>query len=423
MGLNDTPKGERIHIAVFGKRNAGKSSLINSITGQDLSIVSEIRGTTTDPVYKAMELLPLGPVMMIDTPGLDDEGELGALRIQKTKKVLNKTDVAVVVVDGGTIGEASEKTTNNIEEFIEESGLEVEEELVKEIRERKLPCLVVLNKKEECADVEKALEYLQKQLGGVQAAAVSAKEMDGIYELKEMLGKLAKTAEEDKPIVGDLLEPGDFVVLVVPIDSAAPKGRLILPQQQVIRDVLEADATSIVVREYELARTLENLGKKPKIVITDSQAFSEVSKDVPEDILLTSFSILFSRYKGNLRQQVEGVKALETLEDGDCILMAEGCTHHRQCDDIGTVKIPRWLKKFTGKEIQFETSSGTGFPEDLSPYKIVVHCGGCTLNKKEMQYRLGQAKEQGVPIVNYGVLIAYMKGILKRSLEPFGDMC
>lgn len=405
MGLNDTPKGERIHIAVFGKRNAGKSSLINSITGQDLSIVSEVRGTTTDPVYKAMELLPLGPVMMIDTPGLDDEGELGELRIQKTKMVLNKTDVAIVVVDGT--------------HTIEETDFLVEQDLLKEIMERKLPYLIVLNKKEACEDLGQAVECIKKKLGVLEIAAVSAKEMDGIYELKETLGKLAKTAEEDKPIVGDLLEPGDFVVLVVPIDSAAPKGRLILPQQQVIRDVLEAGATSIVVREFELSRTLDSLGKKPKLVITDSQAFSEVSKDTPEDIMLTSFSILFSRYKGNLRQQVEGVKALDTLEDGDCILMAEGCTHHRQCDDIGTVKIPRWIKEYTGKEIYFETSSGTGYPEDLTKYKMIVHCGGCTLNKKEMQYRLAKAKEQGVPIVNYGVLIAYMKGILKRSLEPF----
>lgn len=413
MGMNDTPKGERVHIAVFGRRNAGKSSLINSITGQELSIVSDVRGTTTDPVYKAMELLPLGPVMMIDTPGLDDEGELGQLRIEKTRMVLNKADVALVVLDGASM----------IEKGIdkEETDLSVELELLKQIKERELPYKIILNKKEVCLDKDKAVAFLKKELGAEEVFCVSAKNKDGIHELKEALSVIVQTEDSVRRIVGDLLEPNDFVVLVVPIDSAAPKGRLILPQQQTIRDVLEAGANAIVVRDTELAQTLKSLGKRPKLVITDSQAFERVSKDTPEDILLTSFSILFSRYKGNLAQQVQGAKAVETLEDGDCILMAEGCTHHRQCDDIGTVKLPRWIRQYTGKNIVIETSSGTGFPNDLSKYKMVVHCGGCTLNKKEMQYRLGQAKKQGVPIVNYGVMIAYMKGILKRSLEPFGE--
>lgn len=407
MGLNDTPKGERVHIAVFGKRNAGKSSLINSITGQSLSIVSDVRGTTTDPVYKAMELLPLGPVMMIDTPGLDDEGELGALRIQKTKMVLNKTDIAMIVLDGESV----------LEE--DENGFQVEMELAKQIEERKLPYLIILNKKEVCSDLERAVQKITQFIPNADMFCVSSKTGEGIHELKEKLSVMTKTDEGNRRIVGDLLKPMDFVVLVVPIDSAAPKGRLILPQQQTIRDILESGAVSIVVREHELKDTLESLGKKPRLVITDSQAFGQVSKDTPEDIALTSFSILFSRYKGDLEQQVQGVKAVETLEDGDCILMAEGCTHHRQCDDIGTVKIPKWLRAHTGKELIMETSSGTEFPEDLSKYKMIVHCGGCTLNKKEMQFRLKQAKAQGIPMVNYGTLIAYMKGILERSLEPF----
>lgn len=408
MGLNDTPRGERLHIAVFGRRNAGKSSLINSITGQELSIVSNVRGTTTDPVYKAMELLPLGPVMMIDTPGLDDEGELGQLRVEKTRMVLNKADVALVVVDGASVCGS-------------ETDFSVELELLNQIRERELPYKIVLNKKEVCLDVDKAIALIKKKFGTEEVFCASAKNAEGIHELKEALSAIIQTEDSERRIVGDLLEPNDFVVLVVPIDSAAPKGRLILPQQQTIRDILEAGANAIVVRDLELAETLKSLGKRPKLVITDSQAFESVSKDTPEDMLLTSFSILFSRYKGNLTQQVQGAKAVETLKDGDCVLMAEGCTHHRQCDDIGTVKIPRWLKQHTGKEIVFETSSGTGFPKDLSKYKLIVHCGGCTLNKKEMQYRLGQAKEQGVPVVNYGILIAYMKGILGRSLEPFGE--
>lgn len=409
MGLNDTPKGERVHIAVFGKRNAGKSSLINSITGQSLSIVSDVRGTTTDPVYKAMELLPLGPVMMIDTPGLDDVGELGALRIQKTKLVLNKTDIAILVLDGASVMGTAE------------NDFAVEMELLSQIQKRNLPFLIVINKKELCPNLDQAVSKIKILTKVEDVLCVSADTKEGIYELKEKLSVM-KQGDEAGRIVGDLIEPNDFVVLVVPIDSAAPKGRLILPQQQTIRDVLESGAVSIVVREHELKDTLASLGKKPKLVITDSQAFRQVSKDTPEDVNLTSFSILFSRYKGNLEQQVRGVKAVEELKDGDCILMAEGCTHHRQCDDIGTVKIPRWLKEYTGKELKLETSSGTEFPEDLSRYKMVVHCGGCTLNRKEMQYRLKQAGEQEVPIVNYGILIAYMTGILKRSLEPFEEL-
>ncbi len=408
MGLNDTPKGERVHIAVFGKRNAGKSSLINSITGQSLSIVSDVRGTTTDPVYKAMELLPLGPVMLIDTPGLDDEGELGSLRIKKTKMVLNKADIAVVVLDGAEISQETDFT--------------IETELLFQIKERNLPYIIVLNKKEECKDVGQAVEKMELLTESKNIICVSARTKEGIEGLKETISQMVSIDKENKRLVGDLLEANDFVVLVVPIDSAAPKGRLILPQQQTIRDILEAGAISIVSREKELEKVLCELGKKPKLVITDSQVFSEVSKVIPKDMPLTSFSILFSRYKGNLEQQVEGAKTIETLQDGDCILIAEGCTHHRQCDDIGTVKLPRWIREYTGKKLIMETSSGTEFPEDLSKYKMIIHCGGCTLNRKEMQFRLRQAKVQNVSIVNYGVIIAYLKGILHRSLEPFEEM-
>lgn len=417
MGLNDTPKGERIHIAVFGKRNAGKSSLINSITGQNLSIVSDVLGTTTDPVYKAMELLPLGPVMMIDTPGLDDVGKLGALRIQKTKKVLNQSDIAIVVLDGDAFGDGDSGKEADMD--VIEEKFSIEKDLVEQIKQKKIPYVLVINKMEVCSDKEWTARQVKRVFAEHEVLMASAKTGEGIFELKEKIGSIVPQDDTSRRIVADLIEPSDFVVLVVPIDSAAPKGRLILPQQQTIRDILEADATAIVVKDSELKETLENLGKKPKLVITDSQAFAKVSQDTPEDIALTSFSILFSRYKGDLEQQVSGAKAVDTLEDGDCVLMAEGCTHHRQCDDIGTVKIPRWLKQYTGKELQIETSSGTEFPEDLSKYKMIVHCGGCTLNRREMQFRLKQAADQGVPIVNYGVLIAYMQGILKRTLEPF----
>ena len=407
MGLNDTPRGERLHIALFGKRNAGKSSIINALTNQNIAIVSDQKGTTTDPVYKAMELLPLGPVVMIDTPGLDDEGDLGLLRVKKAKEVLAKTDVALIVVD----------SSSGISTF--------EDELIGEMKEKKVPFLLLLNKNDLLSEDISKNDFKNSLIEKYESPVlfVSALTGTGIEEVKEELGKYEKTREaQEKKIVADLLEPGDFVVLVVPIDKAAPKGRLILPQQQTIRDILDAGAVSIVVSDKELASTLERLGKKPKLVITDSQAFGKVSKIVPRDMLLTSFSILFARYKGELSDLVEGARTLNKLEEGDKILMAEGCTHHRQCEDIGTVKIPRWIREYIKKDIVIETSSGTGFPEDLSPYKMIVHCGACTLNEKEMKSRIQQAKEQGIPMVNYGILIAYMNGILERSIEPFGDV-
>ncbi|WP_069999795.1 [FeFe] hydrogenase H-cluster maturation GTPase HydF [Cellulosilyticum sp. I15G10I2] len=399
MELNNTPSADRLHIGLFGKRNAGKSSVINAITAQNLAIVSEVKGTTTDPVYKAMELLPLGPVMLIDTPGLDDEGELGRLRVQKSYQVLNKTDLAILVVDG-TIGMMREDT-----------------DLIERFKEKSIPYIVILNKMD-LVSREKLL-LKDKHNEADKMIWVSTSTGENINELKEMIGKLVPQQESKFRIVADLLEPSDFVVLVVPIDKAAPKGRLILPQQQTIRDILEADATAIVVKEYELRETLENLGKKPKLVITDSQVFAKVSADTPKNIMLTSFSILFARYKGNLEEAVRGVMAVETLQDGDSVLISEGCTHHRQCDDIGTVKIPRWISQHTGKQIQFEFTSGREFPVDLSKYKAVIHCGGCMLNEREMKYRVQCAKDQQIPITNYGILIAYMQGILKRSVEPF----
>lgn len=399
MSMNDTPKGERPHIALFGRRNAGKSSIINAITGQDLAIVSEVKGTTTDPVYKAMELLPLGPVMVIDTPGLDDEGALGLARIKKAKSVLNKTDIALIVADGNEA----------LKDF------SFEQEILALVKKKQIPHLIILNKQDQFQDNENAVA----KLGDL---CVSAETGYHIHELKEKIAKLMPTEDTTMQIVSDLLVPGDFVVLVIPIDSSAPKGRLILPQQQTIRDILEADATSIVVREYELAHTLNVLGKRPKLVITDSQVFSEVSKDTPKDIPLTSFSILFARYKGDLDALVGGARAVNNLKDGDTILMAEGCTHHRQCDDIGTVKIPRWLLKHTDKDLTFETCNGGHFPEDLSKYALIVHCGGCMINKKEMSFRLSEAKDQDIPIVNYGILIASMQGILERSIEPFENI-
>lgn len=401
MQMNQTPSSERVHIGFFGRRNAGKSSVLNAITHQDLAVVSDVKGTTTDPVQKAMELLPLGPVVVIDTPGIDDEGELGALRVKKSYQVLNKVDAAVLVVDQ-TLGLSSEDFA-----------------LIERIRQKKIPYVVVFNKfdLEPASSLAKDMEYLEKQNTPVQT--VSTVTNLGIEELKECIAILTKTEEPKLKIVGDLIHPSDFVVLVVPIDKAAPKGRLILPQQQTIRDILEADATAIVVKEYELKDTLKHLGKKPKLVITDSQVFAKVSADTPSDIMLTSFSILFARYKGSLATVVEGVTALDTLEDGDKILISEGCTHHRQCDDIGSVKLPRWIRQYTGKDIDFVFSSGTEFPEDLSPYKLIVHCGGCMLNEREMKYRLACATDQNIPITNYGILIAYMQGILKRSLLPF----
>lgn len=399
MSLNATPSSERVHIGIFGKRNAGKSSLINAITGQNLAIVSEAKGTTTDPVYKAMELLPLGPVMIIDTPGIDDEGVLGSLRIQKAYQVLNKTDIALVIIDAA-VGPSAEDLR-----------------LIKRINAKKIPLLIVINKCETINE-DKKTAY-QALLPNGKLLFVSAEQKLNIFELKEAIAQTVPADENKAQIVADLLSPSDFVVLVVPIDSAAPKGRLILPQQQTIRDILEADAAAIVVKENELTNTLQNLGKRPKLVITDSQVFKKVAAETPADILLTSFSILFARYKGNLQTAVQGVTALESLEDGDKILVGEGCTHHRQCDDIGTVKLPRWIKEYTGKNPEFIFTSGTEFPLDLSPYKMIIHCGACMLNEREMQYRIKCAADQNIPFTNYGITIAYINGILKRTVEPF----
>ena len=399
MSLNATPSSERVHIGIFGKRNAGKSSLINAITGQNLAIVSEAKGTTTDPVYKAMELLPLGPVMIIDTPGIDDEGVLGSLRIQKAYQVLNKTDIALVIIDAA-VGPSAEDLR-----------------LIKRINTKKIPLLIVINKCETINE-DKKTAY-QALLPNEKLLFVSAEQKLNIFELKEAIAQTVPADENKAQIVADLLSPSDFVVLVVPIDSAAPKGRLILPQQQTIRDILKADAAAIVVKENELTNTLQNLGKRPKLVITDSQVFKKVAAETPADILLTSFSILFARYKGNLQTAVQGVTALENLEDGDKILVGEGCTHHRQCDDIGTVKLPRWIKEYTGKNPEFIFTSGTEFPLDLSPYKMIIHCGACMLNEREMQYRIKCAVDQNIPFTNYGITIAYINGILKRTVEPF----
>ena len=398
--LNQTPSANRTHIGIFGKRNAGKSSLINAITGQNYAIVSDVLGTTTDPVLKSMELLPLGPVVIIDTPGLDDEGTLGALRIQKAYQILNKTDIAVLVIDAS-------------------SGVTKEDsEILKRIHEKEIPCVIVVNKSDICPNCN--LEDLPLP-DSDSAILVSSKTGEHIHELKELLAQQASQDTIQKSIVADLLNPLDFVVLVVPIDSAAPKGRLILPQQQTIRDILEAKASAIVVQETELAETLNSLGKKPKMVITDSQVFKKVSAVTPNDILLTSFSILFARYKGNLKILVNGASALDSLKNGDRILISEGCTHHRQCDDIGTVKLPNWIRSYTKKEIEFEFTSGTEFPLDLSSYKMIVHCGGCMLNEREMKYRLKCAEDAKIPITNYGTCIAYINGILERSLQPVKD--
>ena len=383
MSMNQTPSGERTHIGFFGRRNAGKSSLVNAVTGQELAVVSDVKGTTTDPVTKAMELLPLGPVLIIDTPGFDDEGALGEKRVRKTKQILNKTDIAVLVVDAA------------------EGMRECDRELLAIFEEKKIPHLVVYNK----CDLQEA-----------EGLCVSALTGSGIHELKEKIAAL-KPVDNGRKIISDKLKPGDFVVLVVPIDTAAPKGRLILPQQQTIRDILDAGAIAIMAKESELAETLNHLGKAPALVITDSQVFKSVAQIVPRDVPLTSFSILMARYKGLLDEAAKGVHAIANLKDGDKILISEGCTHHRQCEDIGTVKIPRWIKAYTGKDITFETSSGGGFPEDLTQYALVVHCGGCMLGEREVMYRVKCAADQGVPITNYGTLIAHMNGILERSLE------
>ena len=392
MSLNETPLANRIHIGIFGKRNAGKSSIINAMTGQNLAIVSDVAGTTTDPVLKAMELLPLGPVVMIDTPGLDDVGELGLMRVQKAYQILNKTDIALIVVDG-TVGITAE-----------------DEKIIERIRSKQIPYLIVKNKMDLC-------ERAEEEENTIFVSAATGK---NIYELKELIGKLAPKEEESRKIVSDILQTNDFVVLVVPIDSAAPKGRLILPQQQTIRDVLEAGAAAIVTRDNELAETLQNLGKKPRLVITDSQVFRTVSGIVPDDVELTSFSILMARYKGDLEINVKGARALEHLKDGDKVLISEGCTHHRQCEDIGTVKLPRWIQEYTEKKLEFQFTSGTEFPIDLSEYALIVHCGGCTLNEREMKYRLKCAEDQNIPMTNYGICIAYLNGILERSIRPLG---
>ncbi|WP_124066724.1 [FeFe] hydrogenase H-cluster maturation GTPase HydF [Clostridium sp. E02] len=393
MGLNAAPSSERVHIGFFGRRNAGKSSVVNAVTGQELSVVSEVKGTTTDPVYKSMELLPMGPVVIIDTPGFDDEGTLGEMRVKKTKQILNRSDCAVLVVDG-TIGKT-----------------EMDEELIALFIEKKIPYVVAYNKSD-----------LVGETAAEDGIYVSAKTGQNVHELKERIGTLVNTGDTKMRIIGDLLKPYDLVLLVIPIDSAAPKGRIILPQQQTMRDILEAGAVAIAVRDTELKQTIEKLGTKPYLVVTDSQAFEQVNKDTPDEILLTSFSILMARYKGFLEDSIKGVAAIGNLMDGDAILISEGCTHHRQCDDIGTVKLPRWLKEFTKKELIIETSSGREFPEDLSKYKLVIHCGSCMLNEREMQYRRKCAADAGVPFTNYGTSIAYMKGILKRSLEVLPDL-
>lgn len=392
MGLNDTPSGERVHIGFFGRRNAGKSSVVNAVTGQALAVVSDTKGTTTDPVSKAMELLPLGPVLVTDTPGFDDEGALGELRVQKTRQVLGSTDVAVLVAD------AAEGLTED------------DRQLLELFRERGLPHLVVWNK----CDLLDVIPPC-----GEDEIYVSATEKTNITQLKERIARLGKQGGEQSPLVGDLVRPGDLVVLVIPIDSAAPKGRLILPQQQVLRDLLDHGAAGVCVRETELPGLLERLGTAPAMVITDSQVFARVSADVPQEIPLTSFSILMARYKGLLDEAVRGVAAIERLRDGDRVLIAEGCTHHRQCDDIGTVKIPRWLKQYTGKRLELETCSGREFPEDLSRFSLVIHCGGCMLNEREVRTRMKRASARGVPITNYGITIAYMQGILRRCVGIF----
>ena len=394
MSMNNTPSGDRIHIGFFGRRNAGKSSVVNAVTGQDLAVVSDVKGTTTDPVSKAMELLPLGPVMIIDTPGFDDEGELGLLRVKKTRQVLNKTDIAVLVVDAS------------------EGQKDCDRQLIDLFKAKEIPYIMVCNKTDLLTEVPADTDH---------EIYVSALRGEKIFELKERIAALKQT-QTDRCIVRDKLNPGDFAVLVVPIDKAAPKGRLILPQQQTIRDILDAGAVSIVAKETELADTLSALGKKPAMVITDSQVFKSVAQTVPEDITLTSFSVLMARYKGLLEDAVRGTAAVENLKDGDTVLIAEGCTHHRQCDDIGTVKIPNWLRKYTGKDITIKTCSGMEFPDDLSPYAMVIHCGGCMLNEREVRYRTKCAVDQGVPITNYGTLIAYMNGILQRSIELFPEL-
>lgn len=411
MAMNQTPASERVHISFFGRRNAGKSSIINAVTGQSLAIVSDIKGTTTDPVYKTMELLPLGPVMLIDTPGIDDEGELGTLRIEKTLQVLNKTDIAVLIVDST------------------EGMTDTEKTLISRFRAKNIPFLLVYNKMDLNRNAPGNAALSNPPDNSISpdtpSVCVSAKEGTNIHELKERIAALAPKEEKEKPLVSDLLNPLDLVLLVIPIDKAAPKGRLILPQQQTIRDILSCGATALTVRDTEFPQMLSGLLKKgisPRLVITDSQVFPFVAKHTPEHIMMTSFSILFARYKGNLPVLAAGASALDSLETGDRILISEGCTHHRQCNDIGSVRLPGWIQEYTGKTLDFSFSSGTEFPQNLSPYKMIVHCGGCMLNEREMKYRIACAKDQGIPITNYGTLIAQIKGILQRSLEPFSKI-
>lgn len=395
MSLNAAVTAERVHIGFFGLRNAGKSSLVNAVTGQRLSVVSEVKGTTTDPVKKSMELLPMGPVVIIDTPGIDDEGELGEQRVDRARQILRQADVAVLVVDA-------------------QAGLQTaDRELVDVFTQRNVPYVIAFNKADLLSNVPSETEH---------DIYVSAETGDGINALKEKIAALAKAAESNRKIVSDLLAPGDTVVLVIPIDSSAPKGRLILPQQQTLRELLEAGAVSVVARESELRRALAELKAPPRLVITDSQAFGSVSKIVPESIQLTSFSILFARYKGDLATVIGGAAMLDRLQDGDRILISEGCTHHRQCQDIGTVKLPGWIKGYTGKTLNFSFTSGTEFPDDVSQYSLVIHCGGCMLNEREMKSRLVRCTEQGIPVTNYGIAIAQIHGILKRSLAPFPEM-
>ena len=395
MGLNDTPQSERIHIGFFGRTNAGKSSLVNKITNQDLAIVSDTKGTTTDPVYKAMEILPLGPVVIIDTPGFDDDGILGEKRISRTKLVLNKTDVAVLVVD------------------LVEGMAATDEQLIKLFEEKGIPYIVAYNK----ADLKQTVSA-----GKPNEIYVSSVTGKNINELKEMIAKVGLQKPAATPLISDLIKPGDTVVLVIPIDGSAPKGRIILPQQQVLREVLDTNAIAYIAQDTDLPKLLENLKTPPALVVTDSQAFGRVSKMVPNNIKLTSFSILLARHKGFLKSAVKGVWAIETLEEGDTVLISEGCTHHRQCEDIGTYKIAKWLKEYTGKDINIETTSGLSFAEDLTKYKMIIHCGACMLNDREMIYRTKCANDCGIPMTNYGTAIAYMHGILWRSLEVFPDM-
>lgn len=400
MSLNATPRGERTHIAVFGRTNAGKSSVVNAMTGQEIAVVSPVRGTTTDPVYKAMELLPLGPVVLIDTAGLDDEGVLGELRKQKTRELIHRTDLALLVIDAA------------------EGADSFYLDLLTDLKNKKIPVIGVLNKIDTIVDAEMVCAEVKAKLG-LECVPFSAMTGCGVPELKKAITAALPHDDDRFRIVGDLVSAGDVVVLVVPIDKAAPKGRLILPQQQTIRDILESDAIAVVTKEHELKATLERLGQNPRLVITDSQAFLKAAADTPKEVPLTSFSILFARHKGDLNELVKGARAIENLRDDDHVLIAEACTHHQQSDDIGTVKIPRWLRQITGKQLHIEHVSGYSYPPDLACYALVVHCGACMLGRRAMLHRIGEAQATGVPIVNYGVLIAYLHGVFPRAIELF----